>query len=204
MKREKISVTTPDGYTVKVPAQLLATAVIAAIFGQTSSILPTAPAALPANTDSVPEVGEYWPGQGGHNAGFVPARDGVPAHYLIVAAKDIGDHKWGRYGEESGGTSRTDGLANTACLLNDGNHPAASACAEYQADGHGDFYLPAAAELYQCWLYTQHLFAKDCWYWSSTQRSANLAFGLVFGVGFQLGHGKDLELRVRPVRRLFI
>lgn len=38
------------------------------------------------------------------------------------------------------------------------------------------------------------------WYWSSTQRSADLAFSLYFGGGYQHGDGKYDELRVRPVR----
>lgn len=203
MKRETIKITTPEGVKLQVPAHVVASTFIAAVLAQIG-VPQQVQSPEPASTEEVPGLGEYWPGQGGHNAGFVPARDGVPAHYLIVSAKDIGDHEWGGRGQESGATSRTDGLANTQCLLNDGGHPAASACAEYRVDGHGDFYLPAAAELYQCWLYTQHLFAKDCWYWSSTQRSANNAFCMHFDVGIQGGNGKYGELRVRPVRRHFI
>jgi hypothetical protein len=41
---------------------------------------------------------------------------------------------------------------------------------------------------------------QRAWYWSSSQRSANLAFLMHFGVGTQDGFGKVLELRVRPVR----
>ena len=42
------------------------------------------------------------------------------------------------------------------------------------------------------------------WYWSSSQRSAYLAFHMDFGVGYQDSHGKGYELRVRPVRRSLI
>jgi hypothetical protein len=153
---------------------------------------------------AIPAIGEYWPGQGGHNAGLVPERDGVPAHYLIVAAKDIGSHAWGRRGEESGATSKWDGLANTQALMAEGGHPAAEAASKHSADGHSDFYLPAAAELYHCWVHAQALFATDCWYWSSSQRSALYAFIMGFGVGTQGNVVKTNELRVRPVRRLFI
>ncbi|MEF2216280.1 DUF1566 domain-containing protein, partial [Pseudomonas aeruginosa] len=38
------------------------------------------------------------------------------------------------------------------------------------------------------------------WYWSSTQRSATLAFYMNFYVGSQSFIDKNLELRVRPVR----
>ncbi|HGN0893850.1 TPA: DUF1566 domain-containing protein, partial [Pseudomonas aeruginosa] len=90
-------------------------------------------------------------------------------------------------------------------LLAEGNHPAATACTKFEADGHSDFYLPAAAELYQGWLNAPELFAKDRWYWSSTQRSASYAFSMGFNGGSQDSSGvKILELRVRPVRRMFI
>jgi hypothetical protein len=152
-----------------------------------------------------PAIGEYWAGQGGFNAGFVAARGDVPAHYLIIAKDDAGSHEWGGRGKESEATSKTDGLANTVALCNaEEKHPAANACAEHQADGHHDFYLPACAELYHCWVSVPELFAKDTWYWSSSQRSADYAFNMTFGVGLQSFSAKYDELRVRPVRRLFI
>ncbi len=45
---------------------------------------------------------------------------------------------------------------------------------------------------------------RDTWYWSSSQRSAYGAFGMVFGGGGQDNYGKGNELRVRPVRSEFI
>lgn len=42
---------------------------------------------------------------------------------------------------------------------------------------------------------------KDTWYWSSSQRSADNAFGMLFADGGQVSVGKRGELRVRPVRR---
>lgn len=157
------------------------------------------------NFKNVPGVGQIWPGQGGFNGGLVPARGDVPEHYLIIAAADIGDHEFGGYREESKSTSKTDGKANTEWLCNEETqHPAANACAEYKADGHHDFYLPAAAELYHCWVNCPEVFAKDCYYWSSSQRSAYSAFLMYFGDGYQVSNVKDYELRVRPVRRLFI
>ena len=164
----------------------------------------------PANTPSslaVPPVGQPWIGQGGINGGFVPARGDVPAHYLIIADKDVGNHEWGGRGVEVAGLSKTDGYANTQVLIgneDEREYPAANACAEHQADGHHDFYLPAAAELYQGWLNCPEVFSQDCWYWSSTQRSANSAFNMTFGDGSQTSDAKYYELRVRPVRRFFI
>ena len=42
----------------------------------------------------------------------------------------------------------------------------------------------------------------DAWYWSSSQRSASSAFGMNFDGGLQNCGGKDIELRVRPVRAI--
>ncbi|HBO4556407.1 TPA: DUF1566 domain-containing protein [Pseudomonas aeruginosa] len=207
MKREMITVKTPEGLVLKVPAHVVATTFVAAALAHVG--LPQIPAVPAANEttssdQASPALGKYWPGQGGHNGGFVPAREGVPAHYLIFAAQDVGDHAWGGRGDESDATSKVDGFANTQTLLAEGNHPAATACTKFEADGHSDFYLPAAAELYQGWLNAPELFAKDRWYWSSTQRSAHRAFTMYFGDGYQVTVGKTSELRVRPVRRMFI
>ncbi|HFX2956000.1 TPA: DUF1566 domain-containing protein [Pseudomonas aeruginosa] len=207
MKREMITVKTPEGLVLKVPAHVVATTFVAAALAHVG--LPQIPAVPAANEttssdQASPALGKYWPGQGGHNGGFVPAREGVPAHYLIFAAQDVGDHAWGGRGDESDATSKVDGFANTQTLLAEGNHPAATACTKFEADGHSDFYLPAAAELYQGWLNAPELFAKDRWYWSSTQRSALTAFCVVFVDGHQGSTGKLSELRVRPVRRMFI
>ncbi|WP_443190955.1 DUF1566 domain-containing protein [Pseudomonas indica] len=187
--------------TIKMPASVVAKSVLAGVLTH----LQPAPEPLAiAAPNSIPPLGSYWPEQGGHNGGFVPAREGVPAHYLIIATQDIGAHAWGGSGKDSGATSKWDGRVNTQILLDEGDHPAAKVCAEYQAAGHSDFYLPAASELYQGWLNTPELFANDCWYWSSTQRSADTAFYMHFAGGNQVDIVKDYEFRVRPVRRAFI
>lgn len=149
----------------------------------------------------IPAIGEYWPGEGGINAGYVAARGDVPAHYLIFGDKDLGEFKWGRYQEESAATSKWDGKANTDVLIAAGGHPAAEAARVHTADGHSDFDLPAATQLHQAWAHD--LIAKGA-YWSSSQRSAYTAFLMHFDDGTQGITGKDIELRVRPVRRLFI
>ena len=159
------------------------------------------------NPPSAPALGEYWPGQGGYNGGLVAERGDVPAHYLIIAKDDVGAHEWGGRGVEVKGLSNTDGYTNTQVLIgneDEREHPAAHACAEHLADGHHDFYLPACAELYHCWVNVPDLFAKDTWYWSSSQRSANTAFSLLFAPGYQSNSVKGNELRVRPVRSQLI
>lgn len=145
-----------------------------------------------------PAIGQIWPGQGGIYAGIVPARNGAEAYHLIIG-EEIGRFEWGPYGEESPATSLIDGQANTVALLEHGDYPAAKAAAAHTADGHSDFYLPAAAELYEAWL---NLGDKDWyWVWSSSQRSADNAFTMYFDGGVQVNYGKTNELRVRPVRR---
>ena len=203
MKPEMITLKHGDT-TIKMPAASLAKLAVASVFAQ---VLPPAANVQPIYSHSIPELGAVWPGQGGFNGGLVAARDDVPAHYLIVAAKDAGGHEWGGRGIEVKGLSKTDGYTNAQVLIgneDETKYPASNACAEYQADGHHDFYLPAAAELYHCWLNVPELFAKDTWYWSSSQRSANYAFTMDFVDGNQSIGVKNNELRVRPVRRLFI
>lgn len=203
MKTEMITLKHGDA-SIKMPASSLAKLAMASVFAQ---VLPPAANVQPVAQSAKPEIGQPWPGQGGLNGGYVQARGDVPAHYLIIAANDVGTHEWGGRGVEVKGLSKTDGYTNTQVLIGNDDerkYPAADACAEYKADGHHDFYLPAAAELYQGWLNCPEVFAQDCYYWSSSQRSADSAFSMHFGVGTQLSLAKDGELRVRPVRRFFI
>ena len=201
MKPEMITLKHGDA-TIKMPAASLAKLALAStfavVFPQAANVAPPAPSTTPA-------MGEYWPGQGGINGGLVAARGDVPAHYLIIAAKDAGSFEWGPRSTDLPGTSKTDGKLNTELMCFDENdYPAANACAEHAADGHNDFYLPAAAELYQGWLNCPEVFAQDTWYWSSSQRSADHAFLMHFAAGYQYTSAKSNELRVRPVRRFFI
>ena len=191
-----------NGFHFKVARPRLAEIAIAALL---VSSLPPAANVTPVASTAIPALGEYWPGQGGINGGHVAARGDVPAHYLIFAAKDAGSFEWGPRNTDLTGTSKTDGRLNTELMcFDESDYPAANSCAEHEADGHNDFYLPAAAELYQGWLNCPEVFDQDCYYWSSTQRSADYAFGMTFGVGHQFYDGKGHELRVRPVRRFFI
>ncbi|WP_411835667.1 DUF1566 domain-containing protein [Pseudomonas chlororaphis subsp. aurantiaca] len=197
MKANTISIEA-DGLKIKGTSDRMVQLLIAGLLTHT---LPPAANVQPAAPDTIPALGEYWPGQGGVNAGYVAACGDVPAHYLILGDKDLGEFEWGRYKEESTATSRWDGKANTDALIAVGGHPAAEAARAYTADGHADFDLPAAAQLYQAWVHG--LITKGA-YWSSTQRSAYYAFYMVFVDGFQGNDDKHDELRVRPVRRYFI
>lgn len=200
MKSNTISIEA-GGIKIKGAPERMVQLLMTGLLAQT---LPPAANVQPVSPYSIPALGEYWPGQGGLNGGLVAARGDVPAHYMIIAKEDIGDHEWGGRGKESAATSKTDGLANSEALQSEGGHPVIEAVAAYTAEGHTDFYLPACAELYHCWLICPEVFANDCYYWSSSQRSANVAFSLDFDDGGQYSFGKSSELRVRPVRRYFI
>lgn len=148
-----------------------------------------------------PAIGEYWVGQGGIYGGRREYPEGLC--YVVFAAEDVGEHTWSKTGFDLV-TSRTDGRANTAALIDhDSPSPAAEVAVNYTADGHQDFYLPSIGELHHAWLYIPESFAKEA-YWSSSQRSAGYAFYMGFGDGGQLNNVELNELRVRPVRRLAI
>lgn len=150
---------------------------------------------------TVPAIGEYWPEEGGIYAGLRQYPDGKLYH-LIFSEFDVGPRAWGEHGKETGADDRSDGLVNGGRLLNaPGEFPAAMAAAEYEADGHQDFYLPAIGELAQAWQTIGHHFSKERSYWSSTQYSAYGAYITDFDDGLQDGLGKNTGRLVRPVRR---
>ncbi len=157
----------------------------------------------------IPEVGDLWPCQGGVNAGLVDARGDVPAHYLILAEKDLPTtYVWGGHSINSQAKSKTDGRSNTAILLGEETeHPAAKAAAEYHADGHKDFYLPAPTELHQAYLnLPTKLNFDNTYYWSSMEdATANIqALSLNFSTYSQGRHSKLTPLSVRPARRVYL
>jgi len=203
MKPEMITLKAGQA-TIKMPATALAQLALASVIGQ---MVPQQPApALPAG--AVPALGAYWPGQGGVNAGLMRGLDGARDYYLIVPIGDDAELEELKYGpsdfEVPGADSAWDGLANTKALRASGkSHPAAEACHGFTRDGHSDFYLPARRELQMAEAVCPEVFSNG-WHWSSTQRSAFSAFSLVFAVGLQGLSVKFNELRVRPVRRLFI
>lgn len=156
---------------------------------------------------SIPPLGAYWPGEGGHNAGLVRGEDGQPDYYLIVAGGPAAEFRatYGGYEHKTeGADSASDGLANTRALLDDSEeHPAAKMASDYTADGHVDFYLPARRELQVAEANAPELFSKAR-HWSSTQYSADSAYLMGFERGWQYCNGKLNERLVRPVRRKFL
>ena len=165
-------------------------------------------AAAPAIAASgIPAVGECWPGEGGINGGLFPGGD--KPYYLIVptGADAESTLEWGGYGQElDGAKSPWDGQANTAHLASSNrehDHPAAQFCANFERDGHKDFYLMARREASFLEITVPEVFTQS-YHWTSSQRSADSAYDLGFEDGWLNCYGKGDERLARPVRRKFI
>lgn len=160
-----------------------------------------------SSATGVPAIGEYWPGEGGVNGGLFQGGD-RPFYLIVPEGEDAqAELEWGGYGIElDGAQSPWDGQANTAYLAGSNrehDHPAAQFCANFERDGHKDFYLMSRREATFLEATVPDLFAKR-WYWTSSQFSANYAYNVDFGVGWLDDSGKNDERLVRPVRRKFI
>ena len=122
----------------------------------------------------IPAIGEYWPGEGGVNGGLFPGGD--KPYYLIVptGADAESNLEWGGYCQElDGAKSPWDGQANTAHLASSNrehDHPAAQFCANFERDGHKDFYLMARREASFLEITVPEVFTQS-YHWTSTQRS---------------------------------
>ncbi|CAI8807168.1 DUF1566 domain-containing protein [Pseudomonas chlororaphis] len=164
--------------------------------------------AKPATAPSgIPAIGEYWPGEGGVNGGLFQGGD-RPYYLIVPAGADAeADLEWGGYGQElDGAKSPWDGQANTAHLASSNrehDHPAAQFCANFERDGHKDFYLMARREATHLEITVPHLFSKPL-HWTSTQYSAYSAYFMDFEDGWLSFGDKDGGRLVRPVRRKFI
>jgi hypothetical protein len=157
------------------------------------------------DTSKTPKIGTVWEGQGGVYAGVMRGENGSDYH-MIVPTDPQGVNasiQWGSRGkEEPAAVSEFDGMANTRALISSGNdHPVAKWVAGIKIDGHVDFYLPARRELSLMYANVPELFEK-VWHWSSTQYSADGAWGQYFYGGGQYGAGEYYEGRAVAVRRL--
>ncbi|HEP8049757.1 TPA: hypothetical protein VDT32_001992 [Pseudomonas aeruginosa] len=111
--------------------------------------------------------------------------------------------EWGEYGKDvDGAVSYRDGASNTVAIAEAGS-PIAKQALEI---GEGVF-IPSVLELALLFSAKQagelSGFA-DHWYWSSSQYSARNAFNTYFYGGGTGYGGKDLDFRVRPVRKILI
>ena len=88
---------------------------------------------------------------GGYYAGQISlTANGVATHYLIVSDASVGDSgglAWGPVATTTGVTDIIDGPTNTATLAALGaSYAAATFCADLNAGGYTDWYLPAKDE----------------------------------------------------------
>jgi hypothetical protein len=160
---------------------------------------------------TLPPFGEIVPGEGGRLGAIMRGDlvEGVrqPDYAIIVSglpciAGDDVKMAWGSYGKQiAGAASLTDGQANTAAMLK-AKLPIARRVTAVTADGHSDFYLPARNELRALYLTVPELFAKQGYYWSSTQNDAHYAFCQDFEDGYSTWCTKFSQLRVRACRRI--
>jgi hypothetical protein len=155
----------------------------------------------------IPPIGAIWPGQGGRNGGLMRGIDGGPNYWLILAegAGSTAELEWGGYDEDdSGASSAHDGLANTKALIaSEHDHPAAEFAGTARVEGKDDWYLPAIRECRLLSANVPELFESG-YHWSSTQYSRDSAWVQYFVDGHQYYDDKNVERRVRLVRRLFL
>lgn len=143
------------------------------------------------------EIGKYLPSQGGIYVGDIRGDDGTLYGLVTGSEQDIGRAKWGQDGERD--LSDWDGLGNTNRLRKE--CPAAKLAANYEADGHVDFYLPARREMLIAMANVPHLFGKESWYWTSTPYGSYGAWAVDFENGGVYAYLRHDEFRVRPFRR---
>ncbi|MDR1787527.1 MAG: DUF1566 domain-containing protein [Treponema sp.] len=142
--------------------------------------------------------------------------NGVECHYFEAAPADLegapgdleGAYAWGGSGTTCGvtGTAIGGGGYNTARLTVTGHnhlHPAAQACADYEAGGYDDWFLPSKDEL--ALMYT-NLKAQglggfsSTYYWSSSEYLSVNAWYQNFANGSQYGSAKFNTHSVRAAR----
>lgn len=154
--------------------------------------------------DSIPNVGDFWPAQGGVNLGLMRRKSARP--YWLIAPTDPAAEKeaieYGGHGvDESGATDEFDGLANTLALAESKtDHPAAQWAVSVAVNGFRDLYIPSKREGMLAAANAPEIF-KPGWHGLSTQYSANFAYVQLFDDGFQGLDLKDSQYRFRLVRR---
>lgn len=122
-----------------------------------------------------PNIGEYWPGQGGIYAGVARGRDSERDYHLILSTEaPEQEFKW------------QDALEHAKTI---------------EADDHKDFTVPTRFESALLYANLQDQFDTDYWYWTATQFSESNAWYQYFDDGTQDHYLKVFERRCRFVRR---
>lgn len=154
----------------------------------------------------IPQLGEYWNGQGGIYAARMRGDKGQPDRHVIIPVADVLNLKaeWGCRGTEiKGADNDLYGMPNTIAMAAAGSDIAKQVLS-MEIEGHKDFYIGARHEHRAFYLNVPELFKTDDWYWTSTQSSAYSAFCQYFGHGDQDDGSKYSEFLVRPVRSFVI
>lgn len=119
----------------------------------------------------------------------------------LVLLTDELEGEWGEYGQDVAGASNySDGEANTRAMAEAGSALAAKAL---ETGG----FIPSCLEG-QLLMAAKHAglitLREDRWHWLSSQYSADNAYFMDFGGGWQDGNDKFSERLVRPVRSLIL
>lgn len=122
-----------------------------------------------------PQIGQYWPGQGGIYAGLCRGYSGRPDYHLILA------------------------LAGPGKLLSWDDAMAWASTVE--ADGHTDFAMPTRFESALLYATLRDQCDTDTWHWMGSPLSAESAWIQHFYDGTQSKDGKRYRMRARAVRR---
>jgi len=131
-----------------------------------------------ANTEAMAAAGSELAQQvlalaiGGYNDWAIPARDQQELQYRNLKPTSRENYCWNRDGDNP--NSQPIGLLYTP------ESPTKTTVGAFREGGSEAF--------------------QPTWYWSSSQRSAYIAFYMYFDDGSQYGGAKNVELRVRPVR----
>lgn len=119
----------------------------------------------------------------------------------LVLLDDEFEGAWGEYGAKiEGAGSYSDGEANTRAMVEAGSQIAIKALelgAFIPSCLEGQLVMAAKAD----GLVTVR---EDGWHWLSSQRSANLAYYMIFEGGWLGTSRKNYEFLVRPVRSLIL
>jgi len=141
-----------------------------------------------------------------YGGGIIFYIDGTGQHGLISATSDQSTGaQWGCYGTSIPGTSTAigTGQANTTAIV--AGCPtigiAAQICDALVLNGYSDWFLPSKDELNQMYLQKTVVGGcANCYYWSSSEYSANLTWSQYFYNGYQSYISKYVTISVRAVR----
>ena len=149
--------------------------------------------------------------KGGVDTGmFFPPNGSQPYHLIVALLPEAHFEatRWGPYGLDVGATSEWDGLTNTAAILRaDPANAIARQFRDLDIDGHSDFYWASKHEtdhVYRAMGELARQFLSNGVAWTSTQDSANYAWGQDFDIGDTHYWYKGYEAGALAVRRLFL